>query len=258
MQTIRTLTLGLVVGLSLSFVSSCGPAPKECGPSTCMGCCDENGECLAGSGQLACGLGGGACAVCEANQACLGGACGLIDGGDYDASFPDRPDASINYDAGVYDGGPDAGPPDAGPVDAGMADAGRPDSGVMDSGVPDAGPRMDAGTSDAGSSDAGTPDAGPPDSGTQVSFAADIQPILTNRCQPCHTWSYASTVNVMTSCGGMGSVYVSPNSLDNSRLYGKVAGVPACGSPMPLGLPPLPQAELDLIRDWILQGARNN
>ncbi|MCC6332869.1 MAG: hypothetical protein IT380_02645 [Myxococcales bacterium] len=151
----RALVLGFTVGLSVSVSSSCGPAPQPCGPSNCLGCCDENGECLAGSGLLACGLGGGVCVACTANQACLAGACGLIDGGDYDGSFPDRPDSSINYDAGVYDAGPilDAGM-DAGAVDSGAPDAGRPDSGTPDAGRPD------AGSSDAGGADAGAMDAG--------------------------------------------------------------------------------------------------
>ena len=227
MRYSRSLVLGLAVGLSLSFVASCGPAPQPCGPSTCTGCCDENGECLAGSSLLACGVGGGACAACEANQACLAGACGLIDGGDYDGSFPDRPDSSVNYDAGVYDGGPDAAVPDAG-----QPDAGRPDAGATD--------------------------AGPPDSGMPVSFMNDIQPIFDARCGSCHSWGYANTVNAATSCGGAGSVRISPNSLVNSRLYGKVAGAPACGNSMPPGGPPLTQAQLDLLSDWILQGAPNN
>lgn len=203
-----------------------------------MGCCDENGECLAGSSLLACGAGGGACVTCAANQSCQAGACGLIDGGDYDASFPDRPDGSINYDAGVYDAGSDAGIPDSGTTDAG---------GTMDAGTTDAGGAMDAGSSDAGM-----------DAGAPVSLATDVQPILDAHCGSCHSWSYTSTVNVSTSCGGAGSVFIKPGSLDDSRLYGKVSGAPACGAPMPLNATPLTTAQLDLLARWILQGALDN
>lgn len=267
MRTSRSLVLGFTVGLTLSVVSSCGPAPQPCGPSSCMGCCDENGECLAGTGLLACGAAGGACVACEANQACLAGACGLIDGGDYDANFPDRPDSSVNYDAGTFDGGPRPdGGSDAGGMDAGGMDAGRPDAGGMDAGGTDAGGMdaggmdaggMDAGGMDAGGMDAGAVDAGI-DAGAPVSFMTDVQPIFDMRCGSCHSWSHTSTVNVSTGCGGAGSVFIKPFSLDDSRLYGKVAGAPACGSPMPLNGTPLNATELDLLARWILQGALDN
>lgn len=262
MRTSRSLVLGFLVGVVLSVVSSCGPAPQACGPSTCMGCCDENGECLAGTALLACGVGGGTCAACEANQACHAGACGLIDGGDYDANFPDRPDSSVNYDAGVFDGGSgtdagaDAGRPDGGTTDAGgMMDAG----GTTDAGgTVDAGGTTDAGT-DAGSMmDAGmSMDAGI-DAGAPVSFATDVQPIFDGHCGTCHSWSHTSTVNVSTGCGGAASVYIKPFSLDDSRLYGKVSGAPACGSPMPLNGTPLNATQLDVLARWILQGALDN
>jgi len=140
------------------MLATCGPTPKPCGPGSCEGCCDEAGECLAGTGLFECGAGGNACTACEANEVCAAGACARFDGGDYDAAFPMDPDASYNLDAGTYDAGRDAGTDagfDAGRPDAGV-DAGRPDAG-FDAGRPDAG--FDAGRPDAGS-DAGAPDAG--------------------------------------------------------------------------------------------------
>lgn len=115
-----------------------------------MGCCDEAGECLAGTGLFECGAGGARCIACAANQVCRGGGCGLFDGGEYDAAFPMDPDGNYNLDAGVYDASrPDAGVADAG-RDAGV-DAGRVDAG-FDAGRPDAG--VDGGRPDAGA-DAG-------------------------------------------------------------------------------------------------------
>lgn len=143
----------------LAISLSCSSGSQTCNSSTCQGCCDESGECHAGTGLFECGAGGAMCVACAANQVCAAGACGLFDGGEYDASFPMTMDASYNLDAGVYDAGRDAGQGDAGPVDAGRpdagADAGRPDGG-SDAGRPDAG--FDAGRPDAGS-DAGA-DAG--------------------------------------------------------------------------------------------------
>ncbi|MDP2271006.1 MAG: hypothetical protein Q8N23_09610 [Archangium sp.] len=93
---------------------------KSCSAASCEGCCTESGDCLAGTAVFECGAGGGACSACAANEVCQAGACGVFENGDYDASFPELPDASIRYDAGVYrppdsgvvtvDGGTDAGP----------------------------------------------------------------------------------------------------------------------------------------------------
>lgn len=119
----RFVLAGFVAGLILSTTASCGQpmAQKSCGPESCQGCCTESGDCLAGTAVFECGTGGAACVACEANQVCQAGACGLFPNGDYDASFPDKPDASINHDAGVFmpgDGGTmmtDGGMGDAGP-----------------------------------------------------------------------------------------------------------------------------------------------
>lgn len=123
MQPSRVLVLGFGCGLLVSLIASCGPsmAPaKSCSAATCEGCCTETGDCLAGTAVFECGAGGEACQACASNQVCQAGVCGSFENGDYDASFPDRPDASIRYDAGVYR------PPDSGVVmsDAGMTDAG--------------------------------------------------------------------------------------------------------------------------------------
>jgi hypothetical protein len=97
-------------------------AAKHCSAATCQGCCSEEGDCLAGTAVFECGTGGEACVACAANQACQVGVCGLFENGDYDASFPDAPDAAVRWDAGVYlvpDSGslvPDAGVVDAGPM----------------------------------------------------------------------------------------------------------------------------------------------
>jgi hypothetical protein len=114
---------------------------------SCDGCCDEAGECLAGTALFECGTGGAMCTACMPNEICSAGACALFDGGEYEAAFPMDPDGSYNLDAGVYDA--------SRPFDAGV-DAGRVDAGV-DAGRVDAG--VDAGRVDAGF-DAGRPDAG--------------------------------------------------------------------------------------------------
>lgn len=123
MRSTGSLLLSVVLGFSFAF-ASCGPTQRACGPSTCSGCCDANGECLAGNAVFDCGAGGVMCMACQPNEVCRTGACERFENGDYDASFPGGRDASVNLDAGTFDGG---GPRDSGTV---VPDAGvRPTDG---------------------------------------------------------------------------------------------------------------------------------
>jgi hypothetical protein len=53
-------------------------------------------------------------------------------------------------------------------------------------------------------------------------------------------------------------VRVIPFDLTNSVLYGKITNSGQFGQLMPQGGPLIPQVDRDIIRDWILEGARNN
>jgi len=103
-----------------------------------------------------------------------------------------------------------------------------------------------------------------------VSFAADIQPIFTNRCIGCHGppvptanldlstgASHANLVNVV-STGYAPALRVAPADTAGSVLFHKVFGTAVYGARMPFGGAALPQAELDRVRAWILEGARDN
>lgn len=226
MRVSAALALGVVSGLALSL-ASCGAPPKPCGPATCSGCCDSNGECLGGSAVFECGSGGAMCQACQPNELCRAGACERFDGGAYDATFPEARDAAINFDAGLFDAGP--------MIDAGV-DAGRVDAGVADAGRPDAGSPVDAGAVDAG---------------RPVSFMNDLVPIFTMYCTSCHT-NRATYADVRAR--------VVPGSPLSSLLYQKITGTQTVGAPMPLG----GQLSVDdapataLIETWIRQGALNN
>ena len=111
-----------------------------------------------------------------------------------------------------------------------------------------------------------TPTPGP------VSFASDLQPILTSRCASCHGSSgpsaglslvagsaYAELVNVnSTECAG--TKLVAPSDADASYLVHKLEGTGPCfvGSRMPLGGPFLSAADVAKFRNWIDQGALDN
>ena len=99
-----------------------------------------------------------------------------------------------------------------------------------------------------------------------VSYAADIQPIFNHYCTGCHAGSgglflepsvsYANLVNV-TSQGYAPALRVKPFDLAGSVLYGKVTYSGQYGEGMPVGST-IGQTNLDKIRTWILEGAKNN
>jgi Ca2+-binding RTX toxin-like protein len=102
---------------------------------------------------------------------------------------------------------------------------------------------------------------------TAVNFTRQIQPIFTQRCDHCHSGSsapqglrldadnsYADLVNV-DSNEVPSLKRVEPGDPDNSYLVQKVEGTAAVGGRMPLGGDRLSDADIDLIRQWISEGA---
>jgi hypothetical protein len=51
---------------------------------------------------------------------------------------------------------------------------------------------------------------------------------------------------------------VAPNDPSNSYLYRKITGAGITGDRMPLSKPPLTDAQIKLVRDWIRRGAPND
>ena len=128
---------------------------------------------------------------------------------------------------------------------------------------------------------AGCPSGGPvnepgPNSGKDVSFANDIQPILTANCVSCHQpggfamtfngipmdlrggQAFASIVN-QQSAQNASFTLVTPDDSSQSLLFRKVSeDNPPVGTTMPFVGGRLSSENLALIRDWIDQGAMNN
>lgn len=107
----------------------------------------------------------------------------------------------------------------------------------------------------------GIPDINLTGFATTVSFAQDVQPIFQN-CDGCHSFSDPASGyflltqdRIFTYAPG---VRVIPFDLTNSVLYGKITNSGQYGQLMPEGGPLLPLADRNTIRDWILEGARNN
>jgi hypothetical protein len=100
-------------------------------------------------------------------------------------------------------------------------------------------------------------------SNSPVSFAKDIQPMLTQTCMPCHAGgkdakagydltSYSGTM----SNGSDSTPNVLPGKADSSTLYLRLTG--AVPPQMPKGRPALDAAQLTTIKKLIDQGAKNN
>jgi hypothetical protein len=105
---------------------------------------------------------------------------------------------------------------------------------------------------------------------TAVSFSTQVQPLFSTNCvnAGCHPGggapfplaagvSYANLVNrPATNAPCAGDLRVQPSNADASALIKRLEGT--CGAQMPFGGTPLPSNQIQLIRDWINQGARNN
>mgnify|MGYP001113215860 CR=1 FL=1 len=126
-------------------------------------------------------------------------------------------------------------------------------------------------------SDNGDNPAGPSDDGSNggggsdtVSFATDVQPILTANCAvaPCHGTGYsqngmtlgdATYSEVMAASGnGTGGPIVVAGNSAQSTLYTKTTANPPFGVRMPAGRTPLSADQQQAIADWIDQGALDN
>jgi len=110
------------------------------------------------------------------------------------------------------------------------------------------------------------------DPGVTVSFQRDIQPIFDESCASCHTPDGRSpiglqvgTFNVSTYAGVRaggavrGQREVVPGRPCASGLVQKVSVFPPFGARMPLNGPPfLEDHEIQLLHDWIAEGALEN
>src|SRR5689334_2358055 len=69
--------------------------------------------------------------------------------------------------------------------------------------------------------------------------------------------AYTNTVNV-PSVEMPSLMRIKPNDPANSYLYRKITGAGITGDRMPRSLPPLSDAQIKLVRDWIRRGAPND
>lgn len=109
-----------------------------------------------------------------------------------------------------------------------------------------------------------------------VSLARDVQPIFTARCATrfCHDHATQAAVLDLSAGAAHGALVGVPSQTaacsafvrvraglpEQSYLLWKLAGAGAClfGVRMPKDAPALAEAELNVIRGWIAEGARPN
>lgn len=101
---------------------------------------------------------------------------------------------------------------------------------------------------------------------TEVSFRADIQPIIQQYCIECHAAGgagYEKSGLLMSSHESLmkgtryGSI-IKPGDSLSSVLIMLVEGRADSSIKMPHGKASLPKEKIDLLKKWVEQGAKNN
>lgn len=95
----------------------------------------------------------------------------------------------------------------------------------------------------------------------EISFAANVAPILNNYCVDCHGddggWDAETYESVMNT--GDNSPVVIPGDVEGSLLAQKITGTHEEGKAMPPSpYPPLKDELIQIILDWIAAGAPDN
>jgi hypothetical protein len=116
------------------------------------------------------------------------------------------------------------------------------------------------------------------DSGGPPRYTRDIKPLFGGHCNDCHhpgsaigydfvnafdpTTGIVGRPNSWVVNGSKPTKVIDPGNVDNSFIITKVTRLDldehVDGGPMPYHIPYLPQPELDAIRKWITDGAKND
>jgi hypothetical protein len=96
---------------------------------------------------------------------------------------------------------------------------------------------------------------------SQVNYDSQIQPIFNNNCVFCHLNGGSATLNLATYSGVMSGGWSGPaiiaGDYQNSLLYQRIIQPTGTDGSMPPN-DPLSQAQIDLIAQWIEEGAGNS
>jgi hypothetical protein len=87
---------------------------------------------------------------------------------------------------------------------------------------------------------------------TNVSYSATIAPIMATNCNSCHSGALPNAGIVTSTHAGLVDA-----AITRGRLLGAINHEPGF-TPMPQGLPRLPQCPRSQIAAWVTDGAPNN
>jgi hypothetical protein len=109
------------------------------------------------------------------------------------------------------------------------------------------------------------------DKATTVDFKAQIRPIIEARCSSCHYYGRGTeegyrearfdqeTLGALRKGGSnTGTNVLVPGKPCSSFYVQKIRGTFATGARMPKNAPPLSREEIQLVMDWIAEGALGN
>jgi len=95
---------------------------------------------------------------------------------------------------------------------------------------------------------------------SQVSYTNQIQPIFNANCTNCHVGGGAATLDLTSydgvMSGGVSGLSIISGDNENSELYIRIILPEGTAGSMPPN-DPLSQEEINLIGDWITEGANN-
>ena len=95
---------------------------------------------------------------------------------------------------------------------------------------------------------------------SQVSYTNQIQPIFNTNCTSCHVGGGAATLDLTSydgvMSGGVSGLSIISGDNENSELYIRIILPEGTAGSMPPN-DPLSQEEINLIGDWINEGANN-
>ena len=95
---------------------------------------------------------------------------------------------------------------------------------------------------------------------SQVSYTNQIQPIFNANCTNCHVGGGAATLDLTSydgvMSGGVSGLSIISGDNENSELYIRIILPEGTAGSMPPN-DPLSQEEINLIGDWIIEGANN-
>ena len=100
---------------------------------------------------------------------------------------------------------------------------------------------------------------------TLMSFKNDIFPVLKMNCLPCHSEAqmnpselYLDSYDQLMTGGKHGRPVV-PGKADSSIIMKKLSSKPPFGDPMPMKAKiPMTDSSINIIKNWVNQGAKNN